>query len=64
MNNYGIINQDGYLCVFDRQRHKQVLRVSTFVSLAKWIMHHPGNYKFIDFDVTVFTDDITDIYSE
>lgn len=64
MIEYGIINQEGYLCVFDRQRHKQVLRVNTFAGLSKWIMAHPGKYKFIDLDVVVFTDDITDIYSE
>lgn len=64
MNEYGIINQDGYLCIFDRQKHKQMLRVNTFIKLSNWILQHPGRYKFIDLDVIVYTDDITDIYSE
>ena len=61
MINYGCINQDGYLCVFDRNRHKQVLRVDTFAKLAHWISQHPGNYKFIDVTFQIFTDDITDL---
>ena len=61
---YGVLNQDGYLCVFDRNRHKQVLRVTAFANLCKWIFNNPGHYKFIDFDVNVFSDDITDIYPD
>lgn len=51
MKNYGIINQDGKLCIFDQDKHKTVLRVSVFDELVEWMRHHPGHYKFIDFDV-------------
>jgi len=50
---YGIINQDDYLCVFDSEKHKQVFRCRQFNELVDWVKQHTGTYKFIDFIIKI-----------
>lgn len=53
MQQYGIINQDNYLVIFDQEHHKQVFRCEHFDTLTEWIRQHPGKYHFIDFIITI-----------